>query len=564
MPSSQTLVLGRHDAAVRSALARLDALHAIQRLWACDANLWTSDASVQARIRERFGWLTIATAMRPRLSDFTRVAQACRLAGYTHAVLLGMGGSSLFAEVCSRLLSVGPGGLDLAVLDTTDPTAIRQYLRRVPLERLLIIVSSKSGTTIEVTSLARYAEAEFAATRLPFGDHLIVITDTGTPLEAQAASWSARAAFYLEDGGGRDVGGRFSALTAFGLVPAALLGADVGRLLERGEQMARLCGADVPLQSHPAAQLAAVLGGLAAQGCNKMTLVCEPELAGIGAWIEQLVAESTGKAGQGIVPILDEALPLPASTPDRFIVSVRWTDARRSALEEPLRAARQAGVPLVDIRLDDPYDLGGEVLRWAMATSLAGCLLQVNPFDEPNVQESKDRTAALLTAWLSDGRFPDEPQGRDGTLVIDGAAGPECAERLSQFLRQARAGDYIALLSYLPRTDTLDRALQEMRTRLAAHGYPTVIGIGPRYLHSTGQLFKGGADQGVFLFVTAESSDDLPIPGQRYTFGTLKQAQALGDIGAMRQRGRRLLHLHLRGDLDRAAQRLARSIASPG
>lgn len=560
MPSSQTLALGRHDAAARSALARLEAQHAIQRLWTRDASLWTGDASVQARIRERFGWLTIAGAMRSRVQDFSRIAQACRLAGYTHAVLLGMGGSSLFAEVCSRLLGGAPGGLDLAVLDTTDPTAIRQCLQRVPLERLLVIVSSKSGTTIEVTSLARYAEAAFAAAGLAFGDHLVVITDAGTPLEAQAAAWKARAAFCLEDGGGRDVGGRFSALTAFGLVPAALLGVDVGRLLERGEQMARLCGAGVPLQSHPAAQLAAALGGLAAQGCNKMTLICEPELAGIGAWVEQLVAESTGKAGQGIVPILDEALPLSASTPDRVVVSIRWTDARRSAIEQPLRSVQEAGVPLVDIRVDDAYDLGGEVLRWAMATSLAGCLLDVNPFDEPNVQESKDQTGRLLDAWLSDGRFPDEPQGRDGTLVIDGATGPAQAARVAAFLRQAKAGDYLALLSYVPCTEALDRAVQDVRARLAAHGAPVVIGIGPRYLHSTGQLFKGGADQGVFLFMTAESSDDLPIPGQRYTFGTLKQAQALGDIGAMRQRGRRLLHVHLRGDLPRAIQQLARAI----
>lgn len=550
MPSSHTVALGRHEAVVRTALAQLQTLKALPRLWSRDASLWTTDASTHAHMRERLGWLTIAEAMRARVPQITHVVQACARAGYTHAIVLGMGGSSLFAEVCSRLLRVAPDGLDLAVLDTTDPTAIRQCLQCVPLDRLLVIVSSKSGTTIEVTSLARHVEAAFTAAGLAFGDHAIVITDQGTPLETQAASWRARAAFCLEDGGGRDVGGRFSALTAFGLVPAALLGADVGRLLERGEQMARLCGPDVPVHENPAAQLAATLGGLALQGCNKMILLCEPELAGIGAWIEQMVAESTGKSGQGIVPMVDAASPRLPMAPDHYVVSLEWAQARRRTIEPTIRALTGAQVPLVRIHLEDAYDLGGEVLRWSIATSMAGCLLGVNPFDEPNVQESKDRTAALLAAWATTGRCPE-----------DAAAVSERFDAaLAPFLKQAKAGDYLAILSYLPRTDALDRAVQAVRQRLDGLGYPTVLGIGPRYLHSTGQLFKGGPDQGLFLLLTAESPEDAPIPGQAYTFATLKQAQALGDLQAMRQRGRRLLHVHLRGDLPRAMQQLAQSI----
>jgi hypothetical protein len=418
-----------------------------------------------------------------------------------------------------------------------------------------------------VSVLSKYFYEAFASAVPDPGARCVVITDAGTPLETQARTWKVRRSFVHGAGTGIEVGGRFSAFTYFGLVPASLIGLDVGRLLARAEEMSQRCGPLVPLQDNPAVQLGAVLGALAQTERDKMSLVCPPDLTGVGAWIEQLVAESTGKMGKGIVPLFGEALGDPASSAaDRVFVELQLADRVDQAIERHVDALAEAGHPVVRIRWQDRYDLGGEVIRWSIATSVAGGVLGINPFDEPNVQESKDRTKALLGQFTAMGRLPSEPPiASAGPLAFYGASpasgAGSAAQLLADWLRQIRPGNYLAVLSFLPRSAVLDRAVETLRHRLAARtGCAAMIGFGPRYLHSTGQLFKGGPDTGLFLLLTAEDGVELPIPGEPFSFSVLKQAQALGDFQAMQQKGRRILRVHLSGNLEQAAEQLLAAI----
>ncbi len=563
MPSTQTLHLGTHAAAVEVGLEQLRRQRALPRLWEKDASLWSSDPTVQASIRNRLGWLAIPQVMAREVPAMRQFAQEVRQAGFTRAVLLGMGGSGLFTEVCRQTFGVARNGLDVVVLDTTDPTAILAEQRRGPLQQLLAIVSSKSGSTSEVAALSKYFYDAFKLADRNPGAHCVAITDAGTSLETQAAAWKFRRTFVHGSGNGSDVGGRFSALTYFGLVPAALMGVEIDRVLERAIGMLTRCGPSVPLEEHPAAQLGALLGALADAGRDKMTLLCSPAMASIGTWVDQLVAESTGKSGKGIAPLFGEPLRDPAAyVPDRVFVELQIASQVDGAIERHVLALIKAGHPVVRIAWDDRYDLGAEVIRWAIATTLAASLMGINPFDEPNVQESKDLTKALLGRYVRNGRFDGEsPFLTDGDVALYGtpASGVSgsLSEVLAAFLNQRRPREYVAVLSFLPRTAALDQAAREIRHRLATGlGAATLLGFGPRYLHSTGQLFKGGPDAGLFLLLTADDGVDLPIPGEAFTFGVLKQAQALGDFQAMQGRGRRILRLHLRGDVERAAQRV--------
>jgi hypothetical protein len=363
------------------------------------------------------------------------------------------------------------------------------------------------------------------------------------------------------------VGGRFSALTYFGLVPAALSGIDLDALLGRAIEMLERCGPTPPLEENPAAQLGAVLGGLVGRGRDKMTLLCPPALESFGTWVEQLVAESTGKAGKGIAPFYGEPLDgSQAAAGDRIFIELQLASSIDAALDRQVRTLSDAGHPVVRIHWQDRYDLGGDVIRWFLATTIASSLMEINPFDEPNVQESKDRTKALLAEYAKGGRWPKViPLLTDGELAIYGtvkAGTPgSLTQCLADWLLQARADDYVALLSFLPRTSRLDETVHALRRTIArVRRCATTVGFGPRYLHSTGQLYKGGPDAAVFLELTAEEPDDLPIPGEPFTFGVLKQAQALGDFHAMQQRGRRILRIHLGGDLERSMQRLLSAV----
>lgn len=565
MASTQTLLLGVHTEAVRAALNQLRTTRYLQRLWDKDASLWSSDAAAQAAIRQRLGWLTIPRLMAQQTASLRAFAQEIRDAGFTRALLLGMGGSGLFSEVCRNTFGMAADHLDLAVLDTTDPTAIRDAQHRGPLKHLLAIVSSKSGTTSEVLALSKHFYESFKAGG-PAGAHCVAITDHGTPLEAQAAALQFRRAFVHGASTGADVGGRFSALTYFGLVPAALMGIDIDTLLARAIEMLERCGPTQPLEENPAAQLGAVLGALAQQGRDKMTLLCQPALESFGTWVEQLIAESAGKAGKGIAPFYGEPLDgLDVPMDDRVFIELQLASSLDATLDQQVRSLSEAGHPVVRIHWQDRYDLGGDVIRWFLATTIASHFMEINPFDEPNVQESKDRTKVLLAEYAKGGRWPNEtPLLANGELACFGTAQAVAPTSVTQCLaewsRQGRAGDYVAILSFLPRTARLDEAVHALRRQVARlRRCATTVGFGPRYLHSTGQLYKGGPDAALFLELTAEESADLPVPGEPFTFGVLKQAQALGDFQAMQQRGRRILRIHLSGDLERSMQRLARA-----
>jgi len=564
---TQTLRLGSYARAVEAALDQLSNERIIQRVWDRDASVWSADPHIQAMIRNRLGWLQMPRTMAQQVDALRDVAREIHHSGITHALLLGMGGSGLFAEVCRQVLGVAQNSVDLAVLDTTDPTAIRSAHQHIPLKQLLVVVSSKSGSTAEISALSTYFDDALTSSGVAAGAQMIAITDVGTPLEQQAAAWKCRRVFSLGPTTGADVGGRFSALTFFGLVPAALIGADLARLLERAQTMAVSCALRTPIRDNPGAQLGATLGVLATQGRNKLTLLSPPSLERFGLWVEQLIAESTGKSGQGIVPVCGEPRRDPSMyQSDRVFVELQLAGEWDDALDRDMSALEAGGHPVIRIRWQDRNDLGGEVVKWSMATALAGYFLKVNPFDEPNVQESKDRTKILLTQYVKDGQFPAEaPLFTEGALSLYGPMPSSAPQSVSQGLaalfRQAHPTEYLALLSFVPRTPALDQAVHMIRTTIASGlGHATVLGFGPRYLHSTGQLFKGGPDTGVFLFLTAEESEDLAIPGEPLTFGVLKQAQALGDVQAMRQRGRRVLRVHLRGQLNRAAQQLISAI----
>jgi len=506
----------------------------LRRLLTKDASLWTDDPESQAKIRDRLGWLTLHDTMAVRRAELDEFAREVRARGYTRAVLLGMGGSSLAPEVLQATFGAAPGYPPLTVLDTTDPASILVLEGSIDLRSTLFIVSSKSGTTLETLSLFRYFAAKLRAAGAGALDNFIAITDPGTPLEELAS----RERFWRCFLNPPDVGGRYSALSYFGLVPAAIIGLDVKLLLDGARNLDARAGVG----------LGVTLFELAQQGRDKITFL-PGGLRGFGAWAEQLIAESTGKNGQGLIPIDGEPVGPPGVYgDDRVFVRLQVGD-RPDGLDEQARALEAAGHPVIAIDVRYAYGLGGEFLRWEIATAAAGAIMGINPFDEPNVQEAKDATAAILAQGSLD---PDS--GGDILTSDSGAA-------LREFLRAARPGDYAAFLAYIQRTAEHDELLARLRvsTRYATRA-ATTLGYGPRYLHSTGQLHKGGPDKGVFVVLTADEAEDVPIPEAPYSFGTLKRAQALGDLKSLRAHGRRVAHVHLGSDTGGGLARLLEAV----
>jgi RpiB/LacA/LacB family sugar-phosphate isomerase len=541
---------------VQAALARLEAMDFGERLWIKDASLWSDRPEIQGMIKNRLGWLTSPTLMREYAADLKAFATEIRRLGFTHVLLLGMGGSSLAPEVMNLAFGSKMGFPDFTVLDSTDPAAVKNTAGRLQLPRTLFLVSSKSGTTAEVEALYRFLRGQTEAWKPPKpGQNFVAITDPGSALEKLAKDAGFRRTFLNHP----SIGGRFSALSFFGLVPAALIGIDLDKLLERAGEMVTACGDAVSVRDNPGLALGAWLGGWAASGRDKVTLALSEPIRSFGAWLEQLLAESTGKDGKGLVPVDREPLGPPAvyGSDRTFVSIVLEGDAPDPALE----ALEAAGHPVYRLTLRDPYDLGGEFFRWELATATVGALLGVNPFDEPNVAQAKDSTQAMLATFKKSKRLPDWPVDRedDGILLLanQGTKPASVTEGLAQFLGQMRAGDYLALLGYLTPEHETTEALQALRLVVRDRlKVATTIAYGPRYLHSIGQLHKGGPPTVHAIQLTCDDKEEVPIPGEGYGFSALKAAQALGDLDALRKANRRVIRLHLGGRVPSAIEKL--------
>jgi len=510
-----------------------------KRIWQKDATLWKSDPDNIKIIKNSLGWLTVADEMIGVVGDLVEFSATIRNRGFQHVMVCGMGGSSLCPEVLARTFGRQQGFPELLVLDSTDPDVIAAFKERIDVERCLFIVASKSGSTTEPNVFYKFWYEEVSKLSDTPGDNFIAITDPGSPLVDTATELKFQRTFLNQS----DIGGRYSALSYFGMVPAALMGLDVRRLLEGAKQAAQADSAAV--------ELGITMGDNAAARRDKLTLVLDQPFETLGLWIEQLIAESTGKEGTGILPVNGEPLGSPdVYGSDRLFVSISL-GAVSEQTKTRLDALAGNGHPVVYRELTDLYDLGAEFFVWEFATAVAGWRLGINPFDQPNVQEAKDATKELLSAFTRRGHLdPRNTIAEDESITIYGADDAPEAASVAGVIRNQLAtikpGDYIAFLSYTEDTREIDRQFQELRTRLRDTTHcATTVGYGPRFLHSTGQLHKGGPDTGVFFQIIANDAVDFAIPGEPYTFSILKQAQALGDFRALVKRGRRVIGIDL-------------------
>ena len=516
--------LGAYTKLVSDALQRLNAEEVVQRIWDRDHTVWKPDPE---GILDRLGWLDLPSTMRDDVSAIGAFVDEVMLAGFRHVVLFGMGGSSLAAEVLRQTCAPSESPLKLTVLDSTIPEVLRETVDAIDPTHSLFIVSSKSGTTIEPNVLYGYFRdvVDRQLGREPAGANFAAITDSGTPLEQMARESGFRRVFNPPS----DVGGRYSALSHFGLLPAALAGADIERLLDSGKNVAEQCLSDSPVEGNSGALLGAVMGTLAEEGRDKLTLITSPSVAGFGMWVDQLIAESTGKDGVGIVPIVNEPLmPVECYGDDRGFVYLRVDGDRNDAIDKVIADLRERDHPVIVIHQRDSHDLGGEFFRWEFATAVAASILGVQPFDQPNVQASKEQTVEVLREIETSGMVPDT--GPSGSI--------------EDLLRQAKPGDYLAIMAYVRPTLEADRTLADLRRKvMMCHRIGTTLGYGPRLLHSTGQLHKHGPNTGLFLQITSDDHQDVSIPGKGYSFGGLVKAQAVGDFRTLQRLERRVVRV---------------------
>ena len=515
-----------YEPAATLAAQLLDA-HVVDRIWSRDPSVWKAQpgSADEKSIATRLGWLDIDKTMKPHLERLKALSHEVHEEKIEAVYLLGMGGSSLCAEVLKSVFGIAPGYPELAVLDTTDERTLVNAAARMNPERTLILVASKSGSTVEVASMER-----FFWSKIGNGRQFIAVTDPGTQLEQLARSRGYREIFTNP----ADIGGRFSALSLFGLVPAALIGAPVEAIFNGGVTMAEGCRQNN--HANAGLELGAFIAATTLAGRDKLTLALAPRLASLGLWIEQLVAESTGKHGKGALPVVDEPLGTPADygTDRAFVAVASESEHVDEGLLGPLEAA---GHPV--LRLSTRIDgLGAEFFRWEFATAVAGAALGINPFDEPNVSEAKDKTKALLSGYASRGSFDDSPA-------------TDVSGEVRRTIDSLKPGDYVAFLSYLPADHLLPEALDEIRRELRhKKQVASTYGVGPRYLHSTGQYHKGGPNTAVAFVITADDETQTEIPEAGYSFSVLKRAQALGDVEALRAHGRRVVRIHLKSSDD--------------
>jgi len=568
---------------IEATLADLRRRDAVAKIWAKDAALWKSEPAHQKIIQNSLGWLTVMDTVRAHKSFLAKFAIEIGQAGFTHVVLLGMGGSSLCPDVLRLTFGSAAGSPALAVLDTTDPSSVRALEQSVDLSHALFVVASKSGTTPEIAAFSHYFFAKVAALKGErAGEQFIAITDPGTASERTGKEKGFRHVFLNP----ADIGGRYSALSFFGMVPAVLIGLDVLRLLDRADRMAAACKAGAAPEN-PGLWLGAVLGALAKAGRDKVTFLCSPEIASFGYWVEQLVAESMGKDGTGILPVEGEAPGDPSVYGnDRVFVRLRLSGSTDTGLDATVKRLTGAGHPVLTIELADRYDLGAEFFRWEFATAIAGAVLGINPFDEPNVAESKRNTEEALDEHRRRHALPTRrvlavagPLAVVGDRLAAGvsaySSGPgsdrTVAGELRRHLDRIPPTGYTALQAYIASTPERDDALADIRALMRDRtGRPATAGYGPRFLHSTGQLHKGGTPSGWFLQLVAGHPQDLDIHGAGYTFGTLIEAQAEGDLASLEAHGLPVMRVHLSDDPDaglaalRVALQAALDLASVG
>ena len=520
------------------AIEAASAENVVERIWRKDVSLWKSDEESAKLVGNSLGWLTVADEMLGVVDELKAFADSIRSAGFRHVMVCGMGGSSLCPEVLARTFGPQEGFPELLVLDSTDPDVIAAFAERIDIGRCLFVIASKSGSTTEPNVFYKYWYDELSKGREHPGDNFIAITDPGSPLVDIASELKFRRTFLNQS----DIGGRYSALSYFGMVPAALMGLDVRELLERAKHARSVETTALPL--------GAVLGEFANAGRDKLTLVIDQSLASLGLWIEQLIAESTGKEDKGILPVNGEGLGGPeVYGSDRLFVSLSL-GAVSEVTQTKLNSLVSAGHPIVYRELNDRYDLGAEFLVWEFATAIAGWRIGINPFDQPNVQEAKDATKELLNSFERRGHLdPRSEIAEDDLLTIYGAEqspAKPVTEVLRAHLETIMPGDYIAFLNFIEETPDIDDNFQKLRNILRDSTKCAVtIGYGPRFLHSTGQLHKGGPNTGVFFQIIANDKADYAVPSEPYTFSILKQAQALGDFRALTKRGRRVIGVDL-------------------
>jgi transaldolase / glucose-6-phosphate isomerase len=552
-------------AAVNASLAEWRTHGKVRQLWARDASLWTGKDEAQW-----LGWLGITNGQLAHIQRLTRITEVTKSAGFSHVLLLGMGGSSLCPEVMQRTFGKIDGFPELHVLDSTDPAQVKTFENAIDLKNTLFIVSSKSGSTLEPNIFKQYFFDRVQQVVGPqeAGSRFLAITDPGSKMQQAAERDGFRHVFF----GWPSIGGRYSALSDFGLVPAAIMGVDVAKFLDRTEEMVCACMPSVPVEENPGVVLGTILGVAAHRfGRDKMTIITSPGIGDLGAWLEQLVAESTGKAGKGLIPVDREVLGKPdVYGGDRLFVYLRLRSAPDAAQDTSVAALERAGHPIVRIAVDDPYDLGEEFFRWEIATAVAGSILGIHPFDQPDVEASKSATRKLTAEYERSGALPAETpifagegiklytDDKNAAALTKITKGDQTlAGYLQAHLNRLRGGDYFALLAYIEMNQAHERALQAMRLGVRdAKRVATCLEFGPRFLHSTGQAYKGGPNTGVFLQITCDDAADVPVPGQRYTFGVVKAAQARGDFQVLGERDRRALRAHLSADVAGSLEKL--------
>ena len=543
------------DAEVKTSLEAWRQSGSVRRLWARDASLWTGNDEANW-----LGWLDTASAQQKRVAQIEELAENVRRDAFTHILLLGMGGSSLGPEVLAQTLGHQPGHPELLVLDSTDPAQISSFESRIDPKRTLFIVSSKSGSTLEPNILKQYffdrATAALGAARA--GARFMAITDPGSKLQETAERDRFRRVAF----GDPSIGGRYSVLSDFGMVPAAAMGLDVGRFLATTQMMVNSCAASVPAADNPGVVLGTIMGVLGRSGRDKVTIIASPGIGGFAAWLEQLIAESTGKQGKGLIPVADEPLGSPdVYGQDRLFAYLRLATEADPTQDAAVAALELVGQPIVRITVANCSSIGQEFFRWEMATAVASAILGINPFDQPDVEASKIKTREITESYEESGKLPPEtPVAEEFGIKLFAddrnvkalalLSNPSLAAWLQAHLAQLHSGDYCALLAYIERNARHRDALQDIRVMIRARKHvATCVGFGPRFLHSTGQAYKGGPNTGVFMQITCDDAHDLAVPGQKYTFGIVKAAEARGDFEVLAEQGRRLVRVHLGSDV---------------